>query len=91
MENHDAELRKMGEAFEEVSRQLAAANERAGRLEADNISLRAGILGHSEYGDYQRARDAWRVRRVGAGSAVQVSSACDALDAYFGVEVPDAS
>lgn len=34
MDNHDPELRKMGEAFEEVSRQLAAANERAEKLEA---------------------------------------------------------
>lgn len=42
MDNHDPELRKMGEAFEEVSRQLAAANERARRLEAQMVELREG-------------------------------------------------
>ena len=54
MENHDAEPRKMGEAFEEVSRQLAAANERAGRLEEtmerlivwanDSVDMKYGTL-----------------------------------------------
>jgi hypothetical protein len=54
-------------------------------LACDEANERAEAAG----AEWAKARDAWRIRRSGAGTAVQVSDACDNLDAYFAIRNTD--
>ena len=72
MDNHDPELHKMTDAFENVTRQLAAANERANTYLAEMVRLQ------ERGGGFDRAREAWKRVHVLAREAEWTI-----LDAYF--------